>query len=221
MAVENGNGPWLYRHGDWLGSVRLVSLPSGSSRIWYDGAFGPYGENYAEQGEIDRTFTGQGQAVVNSGSYPLYDFLNRELHPVWGRWDSPDPAGPGAVNPANPQFWNRYAYALNNPTGLTDPLGLSAISDACTYHPTTYLSPCFNRGNYWNEEDCNLDGGAVSCAVAYGLAGIDAAVECPNDDCSPVNDNGALKEFYAFADGSSGYYLANQAPQQSTLVVLG
>ena len=124
MAVENGNGPWLYRHGDWLGSVRLVSLPSGSSRVWYDGAFGPYGENYAEQGEIDRTFTGQGQAVVNSGSYPLYDFLMREYHPVWGRWVSPDPAGLGAVNPANPQSWNRYAYVTNNPLALTDPTGL-------------------------------------------------------------------------------------------------
>jgi uncharacterized protein RhaS with RHS repeats len=38
-----------------------------------------------------------------------------------GRWLTPDPVG-GDVT--NPQSLNRYAYALNNPTTLTDPLGL-------------------------------------------------------------------------------------------------
>jgi Bacterial toxin 44 len=37
-----------------------------------------------------------------------------------GRWLSPDPMG-GDVS--NPQSLNRYAYALNNPETLTDPLG--------------------------------------------------------------------------------------------------
>jgi len=88
---------------------------------------------------------------VNSGSYPLYDFLKREYHPVWGRWVSPDPAGLGAVNPANPQSWNRYAYVTNNPLALTDPTGLqgnNAINDVCQWHPQSYLSPC-DKQNYW------------------------------------------------------------------------
>jgi hypothetical protein len=34
----------------------------------------------------------------------------REYQAVEGRWISPDPAGMGAVDPANPQSWNRYAH---------------------------------------------------------------------------------------------------------------
>jgi len=37
---------------------------------------------------------------------------------------TPDPLG-GDIT--NPQSLNRYAYALNNPTTLTDPLGLTSI----------------------------------------------------------------------------------------------
>ena len=37
------------------------------------------------------------------------------------RWTTPDPLG-GEIT--NLQSLNRYAYALNNPTTLTDPLGL-------------------------------------------------------------------------------------------------
>jgi hypothetical protein len=38
-----------------------------------------------------------------------------------GRWHSPDPLG-GDIT--NPQSLNRYAYVMNNPTTLIDPLGL-------------------------------------------------------------------------------------------------
>jgi hypothetical protein len=54
---------------------------------------------------------------------------------------TPDPAGLAAVNPANPQSWNRYAYVLNAPTELTDPLGLCDISDASCLSPTVVSVP--------------------------------------------------------------------------------
>lgn len=44
-----------------------------------------------------------------------------------GRWMSPDPAGLSAVNPSNPQSWNLYSYALNNPLINTDPTGLDCV----------------------------------------------------------------------------------------------
>ncbi|MGH9477492.1 MAG: RHS repeat-associated core domain-containing protein, partial [Terriglobales bacterium] len=47
----------------------------------------------------------------------------REYNSEQGRWWTPDPAGLAAVNPANPQSWNEYSYANNNPLTLVDPLG--------------------------------------------------------------------------------------------------
>ena len=48
----------------------------------------------------------------------------RNLSPGLGRWLSPDPLGEDAANPSDPQTWNMYAYARNNPTTLRDPSGL-------------------------------------------------------------------------------------------------
>ncbi len=42
---------------------------------------------------------------------------------TYDRWFSPDPAGKEAVHPDDPQTWNAYAYAGNNPTTNTDPDG--------------------------------------------------------------------------------------------------
>src|SRR5208337_406196 len=113
------SGLALYRHPDWLGSVRLSSTPT-QGPPYYDGAYAPYGESYAEWGTTDHQFTGQKEDTVGD----LYDFPFREYHSTQGRWLRPDPAGLAAVDPTNPQSLNRYSYVLNNPTGLVDPLGL-------------------------------------------------------------------------------------------------
>jgi RHS repeat-associated protein len=112
------SGPSLVRywHPDWLGSIRPGSNPN--QTISYDGAYAPYGEQYAGTGNAD--FTGQ----VADTETDMYDFLYREYHYIQGRWISPDPAGLAAADPTNPQTWNRYAYVGNNPLALTDPMGL-------------------------------------------------------------------------------------------------
>lgn len=51
----------------------------------------------------------------------LDDFPARYYTSSMGRWMTPDPMG-GHVE--DPQTLNRYAYARNNPTSLTDPTGL-------------------------------------------------------------------------------------------------
>ena len=44
-------------------------------------------------------------------------FWMRSYSPDLGRWLTPDPAGMAAVDPTNPQSWNRYAYVCAGETG--------------------------------------------------------------------------------------------------------
>ncbi len=118
QAVYTASGLAYYRHKDWLGSSRLASTPTRTT--FADTALAPYGEAYAQLGTTDLHFTGMNQDTVSG----VYDFPAREYAVVPGRWPSPDPAGLAAVNPGNPQSWNRYAYVQNDPLSFTDPQGL-------------------------------------------------------------------------------------------------
>lgn len=94
--------------------------------VYYDAAYAPFGETYAETGAADRSFTGQTQDVI-AGTTGIYDFMFRQHSAAQGRWLVPDPAGLAAVDLSNPQTWNRYAYVGGNPLGTTDPLGLDGM----------------------------------------------------------------------------------------------
>jgi RHS repeat-associated protein len=122
-AIYNSSGTLAYfRHSDWLGSSRLTSTAARPTSMYSSTAYAPFGESQASQtsGAVDASFTGQDQDTVGS----LYDFTFRRYSQSQGRWISPDPLGVGAVDPTNPQTWNRYAYVANNPLSYVDPLGL-------------------------------------------------------------------------------------------------
>jgi RHS repeat-associated protein len=70
--------------------------------------------------------TGQGENFA----LDEFEFPARQ-YSIQGRWVSPDPAGMAAVDPTNPQSWNRYAYVLNSPLSYIDPLGLDPGSNNC------------------------------------------------------------------------------------------
>jgi RHS repeat-associated protein len=112
-----------YRHPDWLGSERLES---GTARnIVQDIAYAPFGEPYAQNtgGNGELSFTGQNKDT----DWLNYDFMYREYDPRQGRWISPDPSGLDAVDPSDPQSWNRYAYVFNDPLSVIDGDGLVTI----------------------------------------------------------------------------------------------
>jgi RHS repeat-associated protein len=151
-AQMTGTGGTTYiLHSDWLGSSKLTSNYS-SRAITYDTAFAPYGEDYASSGNSPSNldFTGQFEDTLAG----LYDFLNREYDPVQGRWISPDPSGLNSVDPTNPQSWNRYAYALNNPLSNIDPTGLECVWDDGSFDSaddpdTGSASKCGAAGGTW------------------------------------------------------------------------
>jgi len=57
----------------------------------------------------------------------------RQYSSTEGRWLTPDPLGLGAFDLSNPQSLNLYAYVLDNPVNLIDPLGL-----ACAFYVQLY-----------------------------------------------------------------------------------
>jgi RHS repeat-associated protein len=110
-------------------------------------AYAPFGELYAQDSSTwFGNFTAQGEYYS--------DFAYRR-YATQGRWASPDPAGLAAVNPANPQSWNRYAYVMNNPLALKDPSGL----DPCAGANQTGFSNFANGTGIFDQEDCIANGG--------------------------------------------------------------
>jgi len=165
-----------YRVLDWLGSPRVGS---NTNRTYGWGvAYAPFGERYASSGSPMFSFTG-----ANGDTKPdLYDFLFRELHSSQGRWISPDPAGFSAVDPSNPQSWNRYAYVLNNPLALIDPLGLEGCDyDACvneTIPGVSFINANTGAGYIFYSSlptDSNQTGGGSESGNGSGSAGPNAS----------------------------------------------
>ncbi len=178
MAVYAGTTLSYFRHPDWLGSSRLAS--NVDQTVHSDTAYAPFGEPYAESGTTDRSFTGQNQDTVQGNATGLYDFLYRELA-LYGRWLSPDPAGRAAVDPSNPQSWNRYAYVNNSPMGAVDALGLACIMAMDGGDGRPYGRGCGGGGGFWGRFAAMEDAGMFDGGVGYGPGGDNGTAVMGND----------------------------------------
>ncbi|HXM23925.1 MAG TPA: RHS repeat-associated core domain-containing protein, partial [Terriglobales bacterium] len=107
---------------DHLGTPRLSTDYTGAVVRTEGVLMGPFGDNFTETNtSLDFTgFAGGFWDSENNGEH----FGAREYQNTHGSWLSPDPAGMAAVDPSNPQTWNRYAYVMNNPLSYIDPWGL-------------------------------------------------------------------------------------------------
>jgi len=109
-------GDTLFNHINALGSASMRTNHSGAEAE--DILFYPWGDVWGLQGSGGYNFAEMPYNDTNTNTN-LATF--RLQSPGLGRWLSPDPLG-GRIT--NPQSLNRYAYGLNNPTTLVDPLGL-------------------------------------------------------------------------------------------------
>ncbi len=82
----------------------------------------PFGElNSTDSGITTHEFTGNEQDAETNLAHTQF----RQYSSSMARWMTPDPAGLAAVDPTDPQTWNRYAYVRNIPVILSDSLGLT------------------------------------------------------------------------------------------------
>jgi len=87
----------------------------------------PFGDNFTVAAGTDADayhFAGLDQDSASSTSHAQF----RQYASTAGRWMSPDPYY-GSYRANNPQSFNRYVYAKNNPTSSFDPSGLDEMED--------------------------------------------------------------------------------------------
>ena len=134
LATATG-GTTTYHHADHL-SVRLTTDTSGNS-LGQQGHY-PFGEQWyptpppAPASKWQFTSYERDSESNNDHAMARYD-INR-----LGRFSSPDLIA-GSIS--NPQSLNRYAYVVNDPCNLTDPLGLQP---GCSFNiGISFQSPLF------------------------------------------------------------------------------
>jgi len=128
-AVGNQSGyGWpalstVYYHGDQIGSSRLITNYNGYP-VWR-GTFLPYGEEYnAQIGTNHYKFTGKERDDESGLDY----FGARYYGNALGRFASVDPLQVIKQKLLDPQQWNMYQYARDNPVRYIDPTGMYVTS---------------------------------------------------------------------------------------------
>ncbi|TAN21508.1 MAG: hypothetical protein EPN33_12920 [Acidobacteria bacterium] len=172
-AVYRGSALAQYEHADWQRSWRLQSTPSRG----FDGdlAYSPYGAYYAGTG--GPAFTGV--FLYEAGPY---QFPYRAESPALKRWLSPDPAGLAAVNPANPQTWDAYAYVDNQPLSSTDPTGLVRPADLMGWLDSE-IAGILDGGGAGG--GCQINGADAGCGLTEAILASGSGAQCPNNNCDP------------------------------------
>jgi RHS repeat-associated protein len=81
----------------------------------------PWGDEHTPSGDNgdQHDFAGMDRDLEDNTEHAQYRQYSTNL----GRWQSPDPYM-GSYDFTNPQSFNRYTYALNDPANLLDPSGL-------------------------------------------------------------------------------------------------
>jgi RHS repeat-associated protein len=120
-----GSGDPHYYLNDHLGSPRVIANGDGSFVSW-EADYYPFGGrnviSNADSLSVTYSFTGY-EFDFETGDYYANE---REQSPTLGRFFSPDPGQQGALEHLDdPQAWNGYAYARNNPLTYLDPDGTS------------------------------------------------------------------------------------------------
>lgn len=138
-----------YYQADVVGSIRIVYDVNGNVIDRQD--YTPFGTAVLTGASMpNESFGGNEKDDETKQMY----FYARSLTGRTGRFFSPDPVQAGDLDP---QAWNRYTYALNNPLTFIDPYGLDV---QCTTVRLT-IAIRGNATNYYN-------GGSYRTCIDYG-----------------------------------------------------
>jgi RHS repeat-associated protein len=207
------NSTAQFDNSNWLGTSRVRTNASGGAIESCTSL--PFGEDLtcsaSEPSPIQ--FTGQEHDAESGNDHFPFRYYGETM----ARWLTPDPSGLAAVDPANPQSWNRYAYVNGNPLSFIDPTGL-----AC-YGPTRALGYCNSAaglsgigafGSNWDEFYVAFGWGCgeAQCIIRNGLDFVLAP--CSNyvmANCGGANNGAANSQkglFKCASEFASKYSIA-------------
>ncbi len=125
LLADYNAGEVRHYHLDHLGSVRQITNEKAEVVASYD--YLPYGKE-VESRSAALQFTGHERDSHLAGDADDLDYMHaRYYSPHLSRFTSIDPV---LGDPAMPQSWNRYGYALNSPINYTDPTGQIVVTDS-------------------------------------------------------------------------------------------
>jgi RHS repeat-associated protein len=149
VEIDN-SGQRVYYHSDLLGTP--LATTGGDAGQEFRGEYGPFGAQVlTEGGDPRHLFVGQ----EFDRESRLHYFNARYYDAALGRFISVDPVS-GTVGDL--QSWNRYSYALNNPTSLSDPLGLAVDMSGLTAEQQGLVIGGLNAftGNTYSVSGCGM-----------------------------------------------------------------
>jgi len=177
-TAASGSAGAHFEHQDWLGTERM--------RTTYNSGNNP---TYAVEASYTSQPWGDAQTPAANGTdashYATLDHdaetetdhaQFRQYANEQGHFMSPDPYS-GSYDFSNPQSFNRYVYALDNPLSYLDPSGLDCVYDEGGGTIWVKAGDCINAGGVNDSGayfDCGSIGAADGCLVnataIYSLA---------------------------------------------------
>jgi RHS repeat-associated protein len=124
--VDRPSGTAHYYFSDKLGSASVIAGSLGTVQAEY--FYYPYGSMQSSSGSDSNRYKYTGKERDSESG--LDNFGKRYHASSLGRFMTPDPLL-NSGRPSNPQTWNRYSYALNNPLKFADPTGLWEWQKKC------------------------------------------------------------------------------------------
>jgi RHS repeat-associated protein len=196
--VDRPSGTVHYYFADPLGSASVITDANGNIEEQY--YYYPYGGLVSSVGGDPNhyKFTGK-ERDSESG---LDNFGARYDSSSMGRFMTPDPLL-NSGRPNNPQTWNRYAYALNNPLNVVDPTGLYDLVNNCASDDTT----CNKRFNQRAKD------------LKNGLSDLQKKVDKMKDGPEKTRLEGALKAIGTEGDQNgvtAGFGAVSNAAAETT-----
>jgi len=136
-------GQTYFQHQDWEGTERLRTTYNGG----VEGSFTslPFGDGLTTASGSDNDAYHYGMLDHDYESDTEHAQF-RQYNSAQGHWLSPDPYQ-GSYDPSNPQSFNRYGYAINNPLSAVDPSGLNPCVPGLTSTSQYCRTPNFGTGD--------------------------------------------------------------------------